>query len=267
MTKAAFSAAQLGTDRWLFAIASLALMGVGCGVGEAKLSDAGGGILDASLDSSSGRGDTGVLTDAGHDATIALGECCPIDPHPGCCMKYGGVRTGASCGMACDGMPLPGDPRWKVGQDDHGCPIWIEPEVIGNECCGCAPSHCVQEIGFLERGTRIPLQTFCDERGCPSDMESAIENVRAHPSPSFGACTDLLISGCGVDTVTQHWGTHAAAFHFSTTSGLLIGAEYLDDVGFAQGGCFDADFLAGQGRPECDAVTTQELCDSEDGGV
>ncbi|MDP9152567.1 MAG: hypothetical protein M3O36_21800, partial [Myxococcota bacterium] len=64
----------------------------------------------------------------------AAGRCCPPDPHPGCCMQYGGWSDTGSCGMTCDGMPEPGDPAWHQVADSHGCAVWSSQGSTGPLC-------------------------------------------------------------------------------------------------------------------------------------
>jgi hypothetical protein len=40
--------------------------------------------------------------------------------------------------------------RWKIGQDAHGCPMWIEPEVIDQQCCGCPFEDADYDAGLLD---------------------------------------------------------------------------------------------------------------------
>ena len=63
------------------------------------------------------------------------GFCCPPDPGPGCCMKYGGFSETGSCFAAiCDGMPVPSTPGWALVDDEHGCKVWSQPSG-GAKCC------------------------------------------------------------------------------------------------------------------------------------
>jgi hypothetical protein len=111
-----------------------------------NMSVADGSVVDSSvLTDSSVLADSSVLSDGATpdgslftDASDASdgGQCCPISPHPGCCMDFGGLAA-FGCGTACDGMPLP-DANWQRGMDSNGCPIWIQPaqRYVG-DCCGC----------------------------------------------------------------------------------------------------------------------------------
>lgn len=94
--------------------------------------------LVASASSSAGCSSSGAesapeLSDASasSDGDADGGWCCPPDPKPGCCMKYGGhssrVSRAAQCGAVCYGMPWPWDPGWKLENDAHGCPTWVHP--------------------------------------------------------------------------------------------------------------------------------------------
>src|SRR4051812_14774301 len=84
--------------------------------------------------------DAGGAADA---ASEAASLCCPPDPHPACCMDYGGRRHG-QCGQDCDGMPAPEDPRWTLVTDSDGCLRWSNPadyfhdgkETPGTAYCG-----------------------------------------------------------------------------------------------------------------------------------
>jgi hypothetical protein len=51
-------------------------------------------------------------------------------------MHYGGWASAGQCLEACDGMPGPGDPGWKLTKDDHGCSIWSNDNESGNDICG-----------------------------------------------------------------------------------------------------------------------------------
>jgi hypothetical protein len=66
------------------------------------------------------------------------GQCCKPDPSPGCCMNYGGWTDGEASGCAlktaCDGMPVPSDPAWKLVKDDHGCMVWSSEGATGPRC-------------------------------------------------------------------------------------------------------------------------------------
>lgn len=83
-------------------------------------------------------GDANTTPDSGGDADAGGGGCCPIDPQPGCCMRYGGWSSeGADsglCGLVCDGMPVPSDPSWKKVIDSHGCEVWTS--ALGGTLCG-----------------------------------------------------------------------------------------------------------------------------------
>ncbi len=83
--------------------------------------------LDASLDADSFRNDAGVV-------------CCIPSRRPDCCMTYGGAKGPKGvCGQACDGMPWPGDPAWRLVPDAFGCPKWTSQGYRGG-CCGFAPN-------------------------------------------------------------------------------------------------------------------------------
>jgi hypothetical protein len=96
-----------------------------------------GGSADAriadELDGASSQ-DGSYARDA-HTATEAAVECCPPDPMPGCCMRYGGVKTDRNCESVCDGMPWPYDPAWRIVLDSAGCPRWSS-QGAGDRCCG-----------------------------------------------------------------------------------------------------------------------------------
>src|SRR5262249_16710984 len=70
--------------------------------------------------------DTDVSADESSDASDA-GICCPPDKTPSCCMAYGGARKSWGCSAACDGMPVPSDPGWRLENDTAGCPVWTHP--------------------------------------------------------------------------------------------------------------------------------------------
>ena len=56
------------------------------------------------------------------------GVCCPPDPAVAACcdVHLGGfAATGSSCLTACNGIPHPGDPAWKLAKDTHGCDQWM----------------------------------------------------------------------------------------------------------------------------------------------
>jgi hypothetical protein len=104
----------------------------GCGSDDTRASD------DAAVDGAGHNPDatTSDSGDASNEADGADGgECCQPDPHPGCCMHYGGWMSSAgSCGMTCDGMPLPGDPAWHLVTDSHGCMVWSSGGSTGPLC-------------------------------------------------------------------------------------------------------------------------------------
>jgi hypothetical protein len=65
------------------------------------------------------------------------GACCPPSASPSCCMVYGGLRSKGGCPAACDGMPLPNDPGWKLTTDSDGCSVWTNPSRNGSAgSCG-----------------------------------------------------------------------------------------------------------------------------------
>lgn len=73
-------------------------------------------------------------------ADAAKGVCCPPASAPSCCMDYGGWSFNAMCGLKdCDGMPIPSDPGWKLGTDDHGCATWKNTSVGARVCGGQTP--------------------------------------------------------------------------------------------------------------------------------
>jgi hypothetical protein len=97
-------------------------------------------------------GDVGVVDGGGADAGLESaapdgGQCCKPDPHPSCCMSYGGWSTGR-CAEECDGMPEPSDPGWKIEIDSHGCEQWTNPNDFWNggtrnaatAYCGISPN-------------------------------------------------------------------------------------------------------------------------------
>jgi hypothetical protein len=64
-------------------------------------------------------------------AFIAPEAVCPLHPYQ--CMTR--IRRGLA---------------WKIGQDAHGCPMWIEPEVIDQQCCGCPFDDADYDAGLLD---------------------------------------------------------------------------------------------------------------------
>lgn len=107
----------------------------GAGSGGAGSGGAGSGGAAGASGSTAERD---ASTDASTDASDASSLCCEPSPEPECCMVYGGRRsTSESCGVICDGIPLP-NAGWQLGTDSYGCPVWIEPPRT-NDCCGCAP--------------------------------------------------------------------------------------------------------------------------------
>jgi len=85
-------------------------------------------------------GDGGTTSDAQSDSGVT---CCPPDPSPGCCMKYGGAAdSSGECAAVCDGMPQPSDPGWKLDTDSYGCPIWTNPTPdFSAGTCGNPPPN------------------------------------------------------------------------------------------------------------------------------
>jgi hypothetical protein len=76
-------------------------------------------------------------TTADEGGTTAAGLCCPIDPAPACCMKYGGWSGDPmQCATACDGMPWPSYAGWEKRIDSHGCEYWYTPP---DAPAGCGP--------------------------------------------------------------------------------------------------------------------------------
>ncbi len=74
---------------------------------------------------------------AASDATSDGGVCCTPDPNPGCCMRYGGFSADGQCFAACDGMPQPSDPGWKLVTDSYGCMVWTNSKSNGGAgTCG-----------------------------------------------------------------------------------------------------------------------------------
>ena len=100
---------------------------------------AGYGGASGSAGASGASGSTADERDASPDAADAASFCCTPSPQPECCMVYGGRRLSPdSCGFVCDGMPPP-NAGWQLGSDSYGCPVWIEPPPVPNDCCGCPP--------------------------------------------------------------------------------------------------------------------------------
>jgi hypothetical protein len=97
----------------------------------------------AACSSSSANDTGGAGTDGGttgDGATTGDGgvKCCPPDPTPGCCMKYGGAEdSNGQCEDVCDGMPNPSDPGWKLTTDSAGCSRWTNSKPdFGPGTCG-----------------------------------------------------------------------------------------------------------------------------------
>jgi len=99
-----------------------------------------GACDDSSADSPSAVDASSFEASSSDDA-----ECCPPDPQPGCCMRYGGPKRGAVCGESCDGMPIPSDPGWTL--TDAACPMWTNPN------------------DHWHGGTRNPATSYCGEVG------------------------------------------------------------------------------------------------------
>ncbi|CAN5851013.1 hypothetical protein BH11MYX4_BH11MYX4_26710 [soil metagenome] len=97
--------------RWTLPLAGIAFLVLGLYACDTTSSTGGAIEQDASADSPAP--DSGL--------------CCPPDPHPGCCMAYGGKPFSSGCSEECDGMPVPSDPDWKIGNDPSGCPRWMNP--------------------------------------------------------------------------------------------------------------------------------------------
>ncbi len=124
----------------------------------------------------------GVAT-LGTTAVVACSNaCCPIDPRPGCCMRFGGH---GSCGASCDGMPLPDDPGWKIEQDELGCDVWVnhstKPKLCGSDrgrCCPAdlTPGCCMNYGGWSETGD---CARVCDGMLLPNDP-SWVKTVDSH---------------------------------------------------------------------------------------
>lgn len=82
-----------------------------------------------------------AATPASEATPTSVGQCCPPDPKPGCCMDFGGWVESNTCGKlhySCDGMPLPDDPSWKLVKDEHGCDHWSAPFDRSRPFCGGA---------------------------------------------------------------------------------------------------------------------------------
>lgn len=98
---------------------------------------------ESTTSTATGSNDSGASSEGAGDATSPApdggGVCCPPDPAPGCCMKYGGWAEDANrCFSQCDGMPAPFVPGWKLVDDEHGCKVWSEPSG-GTKCGGPYP--------------------------------------------------------------------------------------------------------------------------------
>ncbi len=104
---------------------ALALLLVACGATASSTDNTDASNLPSKDGSAEASGDGG-------------GVCCPADPGPGCCMKYGGWSGDGNCfGQICDGMPVPSDPGWKLVKDDHGCSMWSNASPNwGSNACG-----------------------------------------------------------------------------------------------------------------------------------
>ncbi|GAC1526207.1 MAG: hypothetical protein NVS3B10_24710 [Polyangiales bacterium] len=95
-------------------------------------------------------------TEAGGDGADA-GSCCPPDPHPGCCMRYGGWN----CAVVCDGIPIPSDPAWRLVKDEHGCDTWSSAGSTG-PLCG-APFDGGKDTAPTDSGSDV-----ADAPACPT---------------------------------------------------------------------------------------------------
>jgi len=124
--------------------------------------------------------------------------------------------------------------------------------------------NCVREPGFFEGGTRVPMSALCGADSCPATLSEALDAVHDDPTSAEPNCGYSLASGCGVETVGLHLGTHSYAYHFSTATGLLIGAELGDDLESERARCVDWSFLGGETRPPCTTTDEQDLCGAQD---
>jgi hypothetical protein len=100
--------------------------------------------------------DAPVGADVHHDSDAGL--CCPIDPTPGCCMNYGGTRLSWGCGVVCDGMAWPNDPRWEKRTDENGCDYWVDPpfDPARGVCGGIRPEAGVDAPRDTQPDTDAP---------------------------------------------------------------------------------------------------------------
>ena len=130
-------------------------------------------------------------TDTGDDTSG--GSCCPPAAKPACCMAYGGWSGSHGCESACDGMPYPSDPAWKIVKDDHGCDTWSsagstgpvcggdaappdarsdtsETGDAGGHCCKADPAPgCCMHYGGWTSGDELACGETCDGMPNPGD--------------------------------------------------------------------------------------------------
>jgi hypothetical protein len=128
--------------------------------------------------------------------------CCPIDPTPSCCMRYGGH---AGCGTTCDGMPIANDPGWHMENDDLGCPAWINRSTTAKLC------------------------------GAPSVDADAADTGEVASDASGDVVTDET-SGCTLSGATCSTGCFAVdAQRVDTTRGCVGAYEVIACVGAVDG--------------------------------
>lgn len=125
--------------------------------------------------------------------------------------------------------------------------------------------------GTVMSATRIPLAVLCPAGACPATLQAFASSLRCSaPASVAGDAEDagwscplndwLRREGCGqvqFDTIPCRWPRH---FNFDASTGALVGAARLDDIGEPLAGtrCLDAGYVAGRLLRDCASVTVSE---------
>lgn len=129
------------------------------------------------------------------------GHCCPPDPHPGCCMNYGGwsgTGNAAGCFQTCDGMPFSNDPAWKLVTDEHGCQVWSSAGSTGPLCFYGYPDsgHDTGHDAAPDTDADAPSDTTPD---VAEDVDApACPTTQPLPHDACASIGQICYYGCGV---------------------------------------------------------------------
>lgn len=136
--------------------------------------------------------------------------------------------------------------------------------ACGTLLSGCELDDCPHVTGAFPQhpsATVVSMDALCGHNdGCPPDRQSAIKRVMQDIASMPGGCDAQVLSGCGVDTVQEFFGTHGDAWSYDSKTGELIGGDHFVGTQQTLEGCSGAEFVAGKARPPCAQMTERSLC-------